>query len=118
MLPIRLLQPDDPALPALAILIEEMQAHLPGACPAARAHGPLFARDAVLSLWIDEFESTHAWSGVTTLVLHPQVSGRPMRWHLLRDFLRHVQEKGDVWIATGEEITNHFEALERHRGTS
>lgn len=41
-----------------------------------------------------------------------------MRWHLLRDFLRRVQEKGDVWIATGEEITNHFEALERHRGTS
>lgn len=70
---------------------------------------PLFGRDAVLPLWIDEFEATHAWGGVTTLVLHPQVSGRPMRWHLLRDFLRHVQAKGDVWIATGAQIVAHFE---------
>jgi peptidoglycan/xylan/chitin deacetylase (PgdA/CDA1 family) len=53
----------------------------------------LFGREAILPLWIDEFEATHAWGGVTTLVLHPQVSGRPMRWHILRDFLRHVQAK-------------------------
>lgn len=78
---------------------------------------PLFGRDAVLPLWIEEFEATHAWGGVTTLVLHPQVSGRPMRWHILRDFLRHVQSKGDVWIATGAQITNHFEALETERKT-
>lgn len=73
---------------------------------------PLFGRDAVLPLWIDEFEATHAWGGVTTMVLHPQVSGRPMRWHLLRDFLLHVKAKGDVWIATGAEIARHFEAGE------
>ncbi|UIJ93055.1 polysaccharide deacetylase (plasmid) [Sinorhizobium meliloti] len=79
---------------------------------------PLFGREAVLALWIDEFEAIHAWGGVTTLVLHPQVSGRPMRWHLLRDFLRHVQAKGDVWIATGKEIADHFETLERQRGAS
>ena len=73
---------------------------------------PLFGRDEVLSLWIDEFEATHAWGGVTTLVLHPQVSGRPMRWYLLRDFLQHVQAKGDVWIATGAEIESHFSQAE------
>jgi peptidoglycan/xylan/chitin deacetylase (PgdA/CDA1 family) len=73
----------------------------------------IFGRDTVLQLWIDEFEATHAWGGVTTLVLHPQVSGRPMRWHLLRDFLRYVKDKPGVWIATGEEITNHFEAVEK-----
>nr|WP_234890000.1 GNAT family N-acetyltransferase [Sinorhizobium medicae] len=33
MVPIRLLRPDDPALPALAILMEEMQAHYRVACP-------------------------------------------------------------------------------------
>jgi peptidoglycan/xylan/chitin deacetylase (PgdA/CDA1 family) len=74
---------------------------------------PLFGREAILPLWIEEFEATHAWGGVTTLVLHPQVSGRPMRWHILRDFLKHVQDKGDVWIATGEEITAHYETMER-----
>ena len=76
---------------------------------------PIFGRDAVLQLWIDEFEATHAWGGVTTLVLHPQVSGRPMRWHLLRDFLIHVQSRTDVWIATGAEISDHFDALEAAR---
>jgi peptidoglycan/xylan/chitin deacetylase (PgdA/CDA1 family) len=77
---------------------------------------PLFGRGAVLSLWIEEFEATHSWGGVTTLVLHPQVSGRPMRWHILRDFLCHVQAKGDVWIATGDEITSHFEKQEQKLG--
>ncbi|UXS03714.1 polysaccharide deacetylase family protein [Agrobacterium tumefaciens] len=80
--------------------------------------GTLFGREAVLPLWIDEFEATHAWGGVTTLVLHPQVSGRPMRWHILRDFLKHVLDKGDVWIATGKEITDHYEALESASGTA
>ncbi|WP_341487478.1 polysaccharide deacetylase [Pararhizobium sp. A13] len=74
---------------------------------------PLFGKETVLPLWIDEFEATHDWGGVTTLVLHPQVSGRPMRWHILRDFLCHVQAKDDVWIATGEEISCHFENSER-----
>lgn len=76
---------------------------------------PLFGREAVLQLWKDEFEATHAWGGVTTLVLHPQVSGRPMRWHLLRDFLLHVRQKSDVWVATGEQITDHYEAQEKAR---
>lgn len=77
---------------------------------------PLFGRREVLSLWIDEFEATHNWGGVTTMVLHPQVSGRPMRWHLLRDFLLHVKAKGDVWIATGAEITRHFESVAAPQG--
>ena len=76
---------------------------------------PIFGRDAVLSMWIQEFEATHAWGGVTTLILHPQVSGRPMRWFLLRDFLKHVMAKGNVWIATGQEITDHYEKLEAER---
>lgn len=76
---------------------------------------PIFGREAILPLWIDEFEATHAWGGVTTLVLHPQVSGRPMRWHLLRDFLKHVLAKDDVWIATGRQITDHFEVQEAAR---
>jgi peptidoglycan/xylan/chitin deacetylase (PgdA/CDA1 family) len=77
---------------------------------------PIFGREAVLNLWIDEFEATHAWGGCTTLVLHPQVSGRPMRWFLLRDFLRHVLAKGDVWIATGAEIEAHYRAGEAAAG--
>lgn len=72
----------------------------------------IFGRDMILPLWRDEFAATHDWGGVTTMVLHPQVSGRPMRWHLLRDFLAEVAARDDVWIATGAEITAHYEACE------
>jgi peptidoglycan/xylan/chitin deacetylase (PgdA/CDA1 family) len=72
----------------------------------------LFGRDAVLGIFKDEFDQTHEWGGVTTTVLHPQVSGRPMRFKILNDFLSYVREHDDVWFATGQEITDHFEAYE------
>lgn len=73
---------------------------------------PIFGRDMILPLWRDEFAATHEWGGVTTMVLHPQVSGRPMRWHILRDFLSEVAARDDVWIATGARIAAHYEACE------
>jgi len=50
---------------------------------------------------------------MVTTVLHPQVSGRPMRLRLLREFLTYAQSHDDVWIATGAEIAAHFEANEK-----
>ena len=49
---------------------------------------------------------------MVTTVLHPQVSGRPMRLRLLRNFLEHTRAYGDVWIATGQEIASHFAICE------
>ncbi|BAF88734.1 polysaccharide deacetylase [Azorhizobium caulinodans ORS 571] len=73
---------------------------------------PLFPREHVLSIWKDELEETADWGGLITTVLHPQVSGRPMRLKLLREFLTWVRDRGDIWTATGAEITAHFEAHE------
>lgn len=72
----------------------------------------IFGRDAILPIWREEFEGTHDWGGVTTMVLHPQVSGRPMRWRILRDFLAEISNRDDVWMATGRQITEHYEASE------
>ncbi|OWV98747.1 polysaccharide deacetylase [Rhizobium sp. R693] len=72
----------------------------------------LFGRDAILPIWDEEFAGTHEWGGCTTLVLHPQVSGRPMRWRILRDFLAKIAARDDVWIATGAEILRHYETTE------
>lgn len=72
----------------------------------------MFGREAVLSIWRDEFEQTHEWGGVTTMVMHPQVTGRPMRIRILDQFLTHVRDTGDVWIARGCDIAAHFEACE------
>jgi uncharacterized protein (DUF1786 family) len=47
-----------------------------------------------------------------TTVLHPQVSGRPMRFRLLREFLEYALGVGDVWIATGRQIAEHFASCE------
>lgn len=73
---------------------------------------PLLTREQVLSLWTDELAELRDWGALATTVLHPQVSGRPMRLRLLREFLLHAQAYGDLWIATGQEIAAHFVAME------
>ena len=76
----------------------------------------LFGREEVLSIWRDEFDQTREWGGVATMIMHPQVSGRPMRYRILEEFLQYVRRYDDVWWATGREITEHFEACERASG--
>src|SRR6516164_3773067 len=65
---------------------------------------PIFTREHVLSLWTDELDEIRDWGAMVTTVLHPQVSGRPMRFRLLREFLGYALSHGDVWITTGREI--------------
>jgi len=72
----------------------------------------LFGREHVLSIWREEFDQTREWGGVTTMVMHPQVTGRPMRINILDQFLAHVRQFDDVWIARGDQIAGHFEACE------
>ena len=76
----------------------------------------LFDRQHVLSIWCEEFDQTHEWGGVTTMVMHPQVTGRPMRINILDQFLAHVRSKDDVWIARGIDICEHFERCEKAGG--
>jgi peptidoglycan/xylan/chitin deacetylase (PgdA/CDA1 family) len=73
----------------------------------------IFPREHVLSMWKDELDEVRDWGAMVTTVLHPQVSGRPMRLRLLREFLTYTLACGDVWIATGAEIAGHFTAHER-----
>jgi peptidoglycan-N-acetylglucosamine deacetylase len=74
---------------------------------------PMFAKEHVLSIWNDEFDQTREWGGLVTTVLHPQVTGRPMRLGIFRDFIARVRSFGDAWIATGEEVARHFIANEK-----
>ena len=92
----------------------------PTACADDWSHGlsarfsprSLLTREQVLSLWIDELDELREWRAMFTTVLHPQVSGRPMRLRLLREFLTYARGTGDVWIATGHEIAAHFARCE------
>ncbi|MCC6717548.1 MAG: polysaccharide deacetylase [Acetobacteraceae bacterium] len=64
----------------------------------------------VLGMWRDELDEVAEWGAMLTTVLHPQVSGRPMRLRLLREFLAHAMARGDVWLATGQQLAAHFAA--------
>ena len=72
----------------------------------------LVAREQVLSMWQDELEITHEWGGLLTTIFHPQVSGRPSRFKILREFLTHARNQKDIWIASGNEISAHFNKTE------
>lgn len=72
----------------------------------------LFGREEVLSIWRDEFDQTREWGGVATMIMHPQVSGRPMRYRILEEFLQYVRRYDDVWWTTGREIAEHYENCE------
>ena len=73
----------------------------------------IFPKEHILSMWQDELDETVGWGAMVTTVLHPQVSGRPMRLRLLREFLTYAMAKQGLWIATGEEIAGNFVAHER-----
>lgn len=72
----------------------------------------LVTREQVLSMWQDELEITHEWGGLLSTVLHPQVSGRPSRFKILREFLTHARDNKSIWIATGHEVSEHFKKSE------
>ena len=72
----------------------------------------IFPKEHVLSMWKDDLDETRDWGAMVTTVLHPQVSGRPMRLRLLREFLRYAKSCTDLWITTGEQIADNFLAHE------
>ena len=73
---------------------------------------PMFPKEHVLSIWNGEFDQTREWGGLVTMVLHPQVTGRPMRLGIFREFIARVRGIGDAWLATGEQIARHYTASE------
>lgn len=80
-------------------------------------HSPrtLMPREHVVSIWKDELDQTRDWGGVVSMVMHPQVSGRPKGFRIMTEFLDYAMTHDDLWITTGAEIAAHFQACERTR---
>ncbi len=72
----------------------------------------LFPKQAVLSIWQDTFKELYAWGGAATIVMHPQISGRPIRLATLREFIAYARTFPDVWITTCRELAEAFVAQE------
>jgi len=83
-----------------------------------RAPRPIFGTDHVLGIWQDEFKMIREWGGVYVLVMHPQVTGRPMRIDILRRFIAFTRRFDDVWYATGHEIAEQFARQEKRQSQS
>jgi peptidoglycan/xylan/chitin deacetylase (PgdA/CDA1 family) len=72
----------------------------------------LQSKSQVLSIWQDEFEELRDWGGSITLVMHPQITGRPIRLATLREFIGFTRTFDDVWYATCGDIARHFVSQE------
>ncbi len=72
----------------------------------------LFPKTAVLSIWQDTFRELYDWGGACTIVMHPQVTGRPIRLATLREFIGFAREFPAVWFATCQELAEAFVAQE------
>ena len=57
--------------------------------------------------WLVE-EAKDEGARMMSLGLHLRIIGRPGRIGAFEDFLKHVQGRDDVWIATREQIAQHF----------
>ena len=77
----------------------------------------LFPKETVLAIWEDTFWELHARGGAATIVMHPQITGRPIRLATLRDFIRFAKTLPGVWIAPCREVAEAFVAQEGdHKG--
>jgi len=65
--------------------------------------------------YMAEFEAAHKYGGMWIGVWHPWVSGRLARAGSMRTMIQEMQGRGDVWIATMEEIAAHVRWLVARR---
>ena len=63
--------------------------------------------DDVLSIWKAEFDMAHAEGGLFLLTMHPHVIGHRSRIAMLERLVVHMNEVGDVWYATHEEVARY-----------
>lgn len=59
---------------------------------------------AVAEIWREEFKGIHTLGGVTVLILHPQLIGRPSRLRVLEELIDLAESLGNVWIPTMREV--------------
>lgn len=62
----------------------------------------------VLELYKEELEGIHAYGGLFTLTMHPQASGRPSRVMMLREFLKFVKSRRDIWVTSPGELVDYW----------
>ena len=68
------------------------------------------APDEAMKVFDSEVEAAYAHGGMAVTVWHPFVSGRLARMSRVAAWIESLLERGDVWLATMEEIAAHVRA--------
>ncbi|MGV6848068.1 MAG: polysaccharide deacetylase family protein [Marinibacterium sp.] len=69
--------------------------------------------DRAMEIFMAEFNAMRrAGGGLWIAVWHPFVSGRLSRWQRIEQMIAEMQETGEVWFATLEEIATHCKTLD------
>jgi peptidoglycan/xylan/chitin deacetylase (PgdA/CDA1 family) len=71
---------------------------------------PYASTDAVLKIWIDEFEGAWTDGGLFQLTMHPHVIGHRSRMRILDDLVAHIADRRDVWFATHAQIAEYVKS--------
>ena len=75
--------------------------------------------DRAMEIFMAEFNAMRrAGGGLWIAVWHPFVSGRLSRWERIEQMIQEMQETGEVWFATLEEIANHCKTLDANSAPS
>ena len=72
---------------------------------------PVRAPSDGLRSMFEEFEAHYAYGGLWLPVLHPFLTGRLARWHLMERFLLDIAANKSVWFAPLEEIAAYVQSL-------
>jgi peptidoglycan/xylan/chitin deacetylase (PgdA/CDA1 family) len=62
----------------------------------------------VLEIYKEEFRAIHACGGLYTLVMHPQLSGRPSRVLMMKEFMDFVKGFEGVWLPSPQEVVDYW----------
>lgn len=84
----------------------------PYALFAIQSPRPIFTNEHILQVWQAEFREIYRWGGMVNVLMHPQISGRPARIAMLRDFIAYIRSFPDVWFATCGEVAEAWQAME------
>ena len=72
---------------------------------------PIKSTAQAMQVFREEFDAAWEFGGLWVAVWHPFLSGRLARAVAIRELIRYMHEKGDVWFATLEQIARHVQGL-------
>jgi hypothetical protein len=72
---------------------------------------PIMAPSHAIVGFRDEFDAAWEYGGLWVGVWHPFVTGRLSRLRAVEGLLQHMLDKGNVWIASMEEIAAHVRSV-------